>query len=340
MTPPDRPDDDLRVLLHDAVSDVHPDPALDRIRRRTQASAPSAVRRLRPWLAVTAAAATVAAIVGGIAVLNQVKSPVSQDPAGPPSGGTVGGTPVERALGIYYLGDTPQGPRLYREFHRADVLPGRASTVAAGLALDRPTDPDYRSPWPSGTTVDGGTDGTTGAVTISLDNGSVDLRTRPATMSASEAKEAVQQLVYTAQAAIQARRPVRFQVSGKDVATLLGVDVSAPVAELGQLDVLSLVSITDPAEGTTIHRSFTARGVASSFEANVPWRITRAGRVVKSGYSTAEGWTDRLYPWQTDPIDVSGLAPGSYTFEAMTDDPSAGEGAGPFSDTRTIVVRR
>jgi hypothetical protein len=48
---------------------------------------------------------------------------------------------------------------------------------------------------------------------------------------------------------------------------------------------------------------------------------------------------DRLYPWETR-IDVSDLAPGEYTFAAMTDDPSGGaEGAEPFVDTRTITVR-
>jgi hypothetical protein len=47
---------------------------------------------------------------------------------------------------------------------------------------------------------------------------------------------------------------------------------------------------------------------------------------------------DRLYPWETE-IDVSDLEPGTYTFAAMTDDPSGGaEGPGATTDTRTIVV--
>lgn len=334
------PDDDVRALLRDAVSDVHPDPALDRIRRRTGRT--SRVRRVRPWLAVTAAAATVAAIVGGIATVNRAQSPVSGDPAGGPTATTGGsdGARVQKTLGIYYVGDTPQGPRLYREFHRASVLPENPVLGATGLALDHPADPDYRSSWPSGTTVKDADATGSGPATISLSNESVDLGERPSGMSQDEATEAVQQLVYTAQAAMQARRPVRFQVDGVDASTLLGVDVSEPVAQLSQLDVLALVSISDPAEGTVVRSSFTARGVASSFEATVPWQITRSGEVVKEGFSTADGWMDRLYPWQTDPIDVSDLAPGSYTFAAMTDDPSAGEGAGPHRDTRTIVVRR
>ena len=83
----------------------------------------------------------------------------------------------------------------------------------------------------------------------------------------------------------------------------------------------------------------TASGVANSNEANVPWQIRQGDKVVKSGFSTAQGWMDKLYPWESDPIDVSDLAPGEYTFVAMTDDPSGGEGFGPQVDTRTINIR-
>ena len=109
------------------------------------------------------------------------------------------------------------------------------------------------------------------------------------------------------------------------------------------LDVLSPMSITVPEEGAVVSGRFTAYGVGSSFEATVPWEIRRGEEAVVSGFTTAEGWADKLYPWRTEPIDVSRLAPGRYTFVAMTDDPSAGEagaeGAGPDRDTRTIVVK-
>jgi hypothetical protein len=35
---------------------------------------------------------------------------------------------------------------------------------------------------------------------------------------------------------------------------------------------------------------------------------------------------------------VSGLAPGTYSFVALTDDPSGGEGPGPTEDSKTIIV--
>ena len=62
-----------------------------------------------------------------------------------------------------------------------------------------------------------------------------------------------------------------------------------------------------------------------------------AGR--DKGFATADGWMDKLYPWTTQ-VNVSKLAPGTYTFVAMTYDPSGGaEGAGPTEDTKTIIVK-
>jgi hypothetical protein len=158
-------------------------------------------------------------------------------------------------------------------------------------------------------------------------------------MTEEYAGEAVQQVVYTLQAAVQGRSAVQFTLNGNPIDQVLGVPTSEPLANAPQNDVLALVSITAPEEGAVVSGSFTANGVANSNEANVPWQLKQGDKVVKSGFSTAEGWMDKLYPWETEPIDVSGLAPGEYTFVAMTDDPSGGEGFGPQVDTRSITVR-
>jgi hypothetical protein len=151
---------------------------------------------------------------------------------------------------------------------------------------------------------------------------------------------AVQQLVDTATAATQTNAPVQLLLDGDHTDELLGVPVSEPLARGDFLDTLSLVMVTSPAEGAVVEGSFRAEGIASSFEATVPWQILDGEEVVEEGFSTADGWMDRLYPWRTDEIDVSDLAPGDYTFVARTDDPSGGaEGAGPFEDTKTITVR-
>ena len=63
--------------------------------------------------------------------------------------------------------------------------------------------------------------------------------------------------------------------------------------------------MTAPEQGATVSGTFTASGVSSSFEATTPWQIRDAsGAVVLDGFSTAEGWLDKLYPWQTE-VDVS-----------------------------------
>ena len=69
------------------------------------------------------------------------------------------------------------------------------------------------------------------------------------------------------------------------------------------------------------------------------WEVRDSGGgAVLEGFTTAEGWMDKLYPWTAE-VDVSGLAPGTYTFVALTDDPSDGEGRGPTEDTKTITVQ-
>jgi hypothetical protein len=99
-----------------------------------------------------------------------------------------------------------------------------------------------------------------------------------------------------------------------------------------------LIVLTEPAEGAEVSGSFTASGKANSPEANVPWEIRDdSGTVVLDGFSTATGWMDKLYPWTTD-VDVSSLDPGTYTFVAMTDDPSGGEGKPAQEVGATIVV--
>lgn len=87
-----------------------------------------------------------------------------------------------------------------------------------------------------------------------------------------------------------------------------------------------LITLRAPAEGATVSDSFEASGKANSPEANVPWEVRdTTGETVLEGAATAEGWVDKLYPWNTT-VDVSELEPGVYLFIARTDDTSDGEG--------------
>lgn len=242
---------------------------------------------------------------------------------------------------VYFVGDTPQGPRLYAE-QRDVEADNPASEALALLEAGDATDADYGTLVPAGSLeADVSFDGVglDGFYTLNLTDEK--WTERPAGMSKADAKLAVQQLVWTllsqaGEGQIDgAHGGVDFYLDGEHV-TYLGIDGTVNPAP--SLDVRALVNVTSPLEGATVSGTFTASGEASSFEATVPWEIRDgSGKVVEKGFATADGWADRLYPWQTD-VDVSDLDPGTYTFVALTDDPSDGEGAGPTEDSKTIVV--
>ena len=256
----------------------------------------------------------------------ETETSASEDPT---ESETTSGTAETVSVPVYFVAETPRGPRLFaeqREVEADNPLEEAAALLVAGDALD----PDYGTLFPDG----GGFesieyDGEKFAVTLTDDG----WNTPAPGMSKAEAKLAVQQLVYTLQGVEGVEAPIIVLPSGM----LFG---DAPV--VGAADELStraLVNVLSPAEGATVSDTFTASGEASSFEATVPWEVRdEAGEAVLTGFATAEGWLDGLYPWQSE-VDVSELAPGTYTFVAMTDDPSGGaEGAGPTEDTKTIVV--
>lgn len=230
---------------------------------------------------------------------------------------------------VYFTGETPQGTRLYREFRRVDAADplGAALTLAAnGDALDD----DY------GTVLPSGSFSTTGSAEVPLPDDS--WTGVPDGMSEGDAILAIQQLVYTAQGVLQSRDPITFTDSSGAATQIFNVASEDGFRAADPIRTLALVSITAPEEGATVSGTFTASGVSSSFEATTPWEIQDAsGEVVADGFATAEGWMDKLYPWQTE-VDVSSLEPGEYTFVVRTDDPSGGEGPGPTEDSKTITV--
>lgn len=233
---------------------------------------------------------------------------------------------------VYFVGQTPSGQRLFREYLPVgdeDAVSDALALAASGDSLD----PDYTSLLPSGVPT-----ATTGDGLIQVTLPDASWATRPEEMTPRQAKLAVQQLVYTAQETLQEKIPVAFVLDGS-VSPVLGIDAPEGIRAAKQLNVLALVNLDSPAQGAQVSQTFTATGLASSFEATVPWELRDAqGSVVKDGFATAEGWMDRLYPFSTE-VDVSDLAPGDYVFAAMTDDPSSGEGGGPTEDTKAVTVQ-
>lgn len=349
--------DDLRRLLSDAVDDVEPRRGLDAIRSRTTAKE-SPMNNARNWiLGAFGAAVATAAVITGVVLVGNSGGPAADDPApatsesASPEPSEAPSTPAEPpssqaptggpggVVGIYWVGDTPAGPRLYREFQEntgADEPLG----FAVATALDGgPVDPDYRSGWPKEASWDSA-DFDGDVITIGLTG---DLHDRPAGMSDAQAQLAIEQLIYTAQAAVQEGRvPVQLMLNGGRTDQVLGQPASEPLANGPVLETLSHVSLTTPAEGEVVTGdSLDVSGVASSFEANVIVRLQRfeGTGIVAEQPITAEGWMgDKLFPFEGS-IDLSDVQPGRYVLMAMTDDPSGGaEGPGAFTDTRTITV--
>jgi spore germination protein GerM len=294
-------------------------------------------------LALTVAATTAAFVLTGCGEddpTNTANDPVGSDssseptdtPSTPdPTSSETGGEPGKVTVPIYFVGTGPRGPVLFREFRQVESdnpMEEALALLAAGDSLDR----DYRSPFPGGASFGDVTHDE--AIQVELADDSV--TARPPGMTAAEAKVGLQALVYTLQGIVQKRVPVSVSYDGQPT-DVLGIDTAAGVKAADPLEVLNLVSVTTPEEGSSENGTFTASGVASSFEATVPWEIRQGDQVVKEGFATAEGWIDKLYPWETE-VDVSDLAPGDYTFVALTDDPSGGEGFGPSEDTKTITV--
>ena len=253
------------------------------------------------------------------------------EPGEPGEPGDGGGSSDTVAAPVYFVGDSPTGPRLYREFREVSAdapLMDGAALLVTGDALD----PDYSTLLPPlGITSIEVTDDAI-VVALGADSVTADKATSPA-----DAALAVQSLVYTLQGIAQTRLPVQV-VQGDQPVALLGQPTDAGVKASPQLEVLSLVNLTTPTSEAALSGTFTASGVASSFEATVLWEVRDGSdSAVLDGFATAEGFLDKLYPWETE-VDVSSLEPGDYTFVALTDDPSAGEGPGPYEDSKAITV--
>jgi hypothetical protein len=257
---------------------------------------------------------------------------VSDEPDETPTEDESGG--AERTVAVYYVGDTERaGPRLYREFQR-----GEGEPLAAGVSAltGTPLDDDYRTLWAGGQITDASYDGD--VIDVTVDPA---VRQRPGGMTAAEARAAVEQVIYTMQAAVQERAPVQFRTADNPIDQVFGVPTSEPLANGPMLEVLSHINLTAPEQGSVVDDgTLEVSGVGNSFEANIRWEIRRGDEVVVDGFATMDGWMEpRLFPFETS-ADVSDLAPGDYTFWVTTDDPTGGtEGIGAMTDDKDFSVR-
>ena len=328
----DHDDIELRELFEDAVSDVHPRGELTRIMSRARAqTTPSPTR----WLPLTVAAALATILtIGGVAwFAEQSQNAPTASPGGPggdedPTRSRVGRTVT---VPVYYLGETAQGPRLFREFRKVQNVRGPELTIAVDEALtDSAADPDYRTGFPPNTR----------AISVFYDGAMVradltgrDLASRQPGMSEADARMAINAIVYTVNAATQSSVGVQFSLDGEPTDTLLGVPIGTQVQRPSPDQVLAPVAIFAPDDGRTVDTQFRVDGQAMAFEGNVVWELREGDKVVREGFTTTEECCTH------SPFSFSVKAPpGNYTLVVSETDPSDGEGVGVSRDTKDITV--
>jgi hypothetical protein len=238
-------------------------------------------------------------------------------PPAPPN--SVAGPTTQLALPAYFVG--PVAPSattfgLYREFVRTSVPanPTSAQKAKAAVAVAMSTQPftsteHYLRPW-SGTSVLTVTV-TTSRITVTLSGPGA------GGLSAAQSKLAVQQLVWTAQAAVgKGAIPVKFGIS-TGATKLFGRYSTAPTYNRPpastQYEVLAPIWITTPVRGEVFGASTTvvAAGQSCAFEGTTSWQLKKGTATVRSGVTTASSGCPTRGTWQ---VRLGVLAPGSYTF--------------------------
>lgn len=345
----------LRRALHEEADMIEPQgDGLSRIQRRTSRSP-----WWRPAVAAVGAAAVLGAGVGIGLVLDDrgggdaststppaASAPSTPAPSTPPGTAAAMTAPPaipQVAVPLYWVGTeggaagsaagsagAGQGSRLYREFRRVFVPPGADVDVAVRqVLLGRPTDPDYRSAWPGGTSLRS-VQRSGSVVTLDLAG--------PRSAAAANATMAVQQLVHTVTAADPTVTAVRLTLDGATLSSAWGRGWpgSSPVVRAPQTDVLAFVWLSTPEEGASLPSPVTLTGQATVFEATVSWEVLDATgtNVVTKGFTTASAGAPARGTWKA----VVTLPPGRYVLRAF--ESSAADGSMRWPDTKTITVTR
>jgi hypothetical protein len=237
-------------------------------------------------------------------------------------------TPEMRAMAQYWVADTARGFRLYREFVRIEVTPDPITSALRELVASQPKDSDYVSLWPIGTKINN--------VVVSGNEATIDLTFDNLNVGAEGESLAIAQLVWTATAADPSVNKISLTVDGEKVESLAGhVDARNPFTRAPAYEVVAPVWITSPGEGAQVRaQGFTLSGLASTFEANVAWKVFQNGKLIRQGSTTAGEAAPAWTPWS---VAIDGLVPGEYQFAAM--EFSAKDGSLVSQDTKNVTLK-
>ncbi|UUZ58514.1 Gmad2 immunoglobulin-like domain-containing protein [Nocardioides sp. B-3] len=325
----------LHELLTDAVADVEPRHALDEIRARTSGS-----RRRWPYAAAGAVLA-VAASFAAFAVLGPDTAPTATDPgastsASPSATASESAGPQMRAGAVYYIGETPDGLRLYREFAPVPVdnpLVGALTQVFMG----DPQDPDYFTGWPPVDSTFLGAEVVDDVIRVEIGDPENLLEHDP---PVEQYAMAIEQVIYTAQGrgAGAAARAVHPQRKPRQRAARPG-DVGTARERRGAGDLGPCLA--DHAErGDARRQPRAVRGPGGRQlvrRQHRDWVEDLDGTVVVDQTPTiASGaYGAKLYPYEVT-LDLTDVPPGDYLVVSSTDDPSGQNRE--HTDSRSITV--
>ncbi len=344
--PEDAATERLRELLAQEAREVTPSTdGLAAIRHKIAAQRTARRQRMRPFLvSLGAAAATAAvAIVAVVVVPGLVdhhtpgSGPAStlQTPNTPPSSSAPASiAPSSPAathpVTLYYVGKLKDPQQLlYREtvLRQPPVSNAFISDAVTAMLTTPPTDPDYTSYWPDGTTLLGAT----------IHNGStavIDLSAEALNGPAGYAEISLQQLLYTIKAAWPQIDSVELHIAGKTVDTLWGTPIAQPIQAKQPFEVFAHVWLLYPADHATVPSVVKFGGDADTFEATVNWDIrTGADQVVQQGSTQASAGNGEQGTWS----QTVTLQPGTYTIHAY--EISAKDGSITYDDDKQIVVQ-
>jgi len=234
------------------------------------------------------------------------------------------GVPVK----FYFVSDTPRGQKLFSEAQISSEFYDLNLQVISDLVSGKvaPLDPDYVNLWGDANTVN--------SVSVDGSVATVDLGEVSLNVGAEGEQRAIDQIVWTLTGLAPEVKSVAFTVNGKTVESFAGhVDTTVQFARAIDYEVLNPIQISSVNEGAKLVTPFTVSGQACTFEANVVWQLSRAGKVVQEGFTTATSGCPDRGDWN---ISLKDLEPGEYIIQAV--EYSAEDGSLFAKDDKKFIV--
>jgi len=276
-------------------------------------------RKALVLLAISVAA--ISLFLNGCSQSSEPSTDLSPTPTASPTVST-------KAIAQYWVADTSRGFRLYREFVQIDSTPDAITAALRLLVEQQPTDADYDSLWPQDTSIN--------SVKVVGDLAIVDVSFPKLNLGSEAESLAIAQLVWTATDADTKVKRVSLTVDGKKIESLAGhVDATKPFTRGLTYEVLAPIWITSPTENESVAaQGFTLSGMASTFEANVAWKVFKDGVLIQQGATTALEAAPAWKPWS---VTIENLKPGTYQFFAM--EYSAEDGSLVAQDSKNVTLK-